>query len=83
MAARPGESFWKTCVLEAIQSYGGEAELQDIYLWIEAADYLGEREKENWTDGRPMYQNHVRSCISAMTNKGELVKVKRARYRLP
>lgn len=83
MTTRFGEPFWRTCVLEAVQSHGGEAELQNIYLWIEASDYLGEREKRDWTDGRPMYQNHVRSCISAMVNKGELVRVRRARYRLP
>ena len=24
-------SFWKTCIREALQSLGGEADLQDIY----------------------------------------------------
>ena len=77
------ESFWRACVSEALQSLGGEAELQDIYLWIEDADYLGEQDKESWTDGRPMYQHSVRAFIGTMLKSGELVRVSRGRYRLP
>ena len=83
MATHSSVPFWKTCVSDAVRSCGGEAELQEIYLWFEESDYLGERDKRDWTDGRPMYQNHVRDCISRMVSRGELVRVSRAIYRLP
>ena len=82
MATYSGAPFWRTCVEEALQSHVGEAELQDIYLWIEASDYLGETDKVDWIDGRPMYQHSVRACIGTMVKRGELVRVKRACYRL-
>ena len=54
MSTYSGKPFWKTCVLEALQYHSGEVELQDIYSWMEASDYLGEWDKRDWTDGRPM-----------------------------
>lgn len=77
-----GEPFRKTCVSDALQDYGGEAELQDIHWWIEASDWLGEQDKRDWEDGRPMYQNSVRACISMMVKRRELARVSRGRYRI-
>ena len=82
MTTQSRVSFWKACVLESVGSHGGVAELQEIYLWIEASDWLGEQDKRDWEDGRPMYQNSVRACISMMVKNGDLARVSRGRYRI-
>ena len=79
-----GGPFWKTCVTEALQSYGGTAVLQDIYSWVEASDYLGEDDKVDWEGrgGRPTYKHRIRACIAVMRKSGELERVRPAVYRL-
>ena len=82
MNAQDRVSFWKTCVSEALQEYGGVADLQEIYSWVESSDWLGEQDKIDW-HGRPMYQHSLRACISKMRESGELEWVSRGRYRKP
>lgn len=81
MNAQDRVSFWRVCVSDALQEYGGVAELQEIYSWVESSGWLGERDETDWR-GRPMYQHSVRACIAKMRKKGELERVSRGRYRL-
>ena len=75
--------FWKTCVLEALRHFDGEADLMDIYKWLESMDWLGERDlEESPYQGRSNYQHSIRSVVAQMVKRGELAWVSRGRYRL-
>ena len=74
-------SFWRTCILEALEHHGGEAELQQIYLWIESSDYIVDQTL--WQDGGPNYQHTVRSFLNTMRDTGEIVRTERGLYRIP
>ncbi len=77
-------SFWKTCIVEGLRSLGGEADMVDIYKWVESMDWLGKKDMEDsGYGGRPGYQHALRSYASMMVKKGELVRVSRGRFRLP
>ena len=76
--------FWKTCLVEALEKLGGEADWEDIYPTVESLDYLGEKDiEESKYGGRPNYQHSLRACASEMVDKGELIRVRPGRFRLP
>ncbi len=76
--------FWPKTIVAALQSFGGEALLVDVYAWIEANVPLTAHElEESPHQGRPYYVNTVRGLASDMADKGDLVRVRPGLYRLP
>ena len=75
--------FWKTALLEGLRAHGGEADMVDIYKWLEAQDWLGPKDLEvSRYEGRQNYQHTMRTCASQMVKKGELERVRPGRFRL-
>ena len=76
-------SFWKTCILKGLRSLGGEADMVDVYRWVESVDWLGKNDLEDsGYGGRPNYTHTMRACASSMVKQGELIRVRRGRFRL-
>ena len=62
---------------------GREADVRDIYCWIKENKNLTENELSLSSDGyHAKVDDTVRGAINAMHKKGELIKVKRERYRI-
>ena len=77
-------SFWKACIEEGLKSLGGEADMVDVYKWAESVDWLGKRDLEDSPhQGRPRYTHSLRTCASRMVRRGELIRVRDGRFRLP
>ena len=77
-------SFWKDLLLRALRSLGSEADMLDIYKWVEANTELPERYLEDsGYGGRPRYQHILRSYASKMVKNRELERVHRGRFRTP
>jgi len=74
---------WEGVIYKAIESMGGEADLQDIYATLPGLIKLAEAHlrETNW-GGRPAYHHLVRSYISNMCQSGLLQRVSRGRYKL-
>ena len=76
--------FWKTSIVEGLRHLGGEADMVDVYKWLESTGWLGEKDLEDsGFEGRPRYPHSLRSCASMMVKKGELIRVRPGRFRLP
>ena len=77
-------AFWKTSIVEGLRNLGGEADMVDVYKWLESMGWLGEKDLEDSGYGeRPRYQHSLRACASTMVKKGELIRICPGRFRLP
>lgn len=77
-------SYWENLILDVISRLGGEADMTEIYKWIETNVDLTERQLEDsGYQGRPRYQHALRSYASNMVCDGKLVRVSRGRFRMP
>ena len=62
---------------------GGEADMVDVYKWLETTGWLGRNDlAASAYQERPNYQHSLRSYASSMVKKGELERVSRGRFRL-
>jgi len=76
-------NVWEVAILKSIESFGGEAMLQQIYRKL--SDYVEMSEyhlRETQWGARPAFQHQVRSHISNLVQADQLVRVARAKYRL-
>jgi predicted RNase H-like HicB family nuclease len=74
---------WSEGILEAINSLGNEASLQEIYGTLKEHFSLDQAYlRPTRHGGRPAYQHEVRSLVSNLVEDGYLERVGRARYRL-
>jgi len=77
---------WNWVLLDALRSRHGEADLSDIYEFIESMgpDFLPSRlfEEDLRWGRRPVYQHTVRSILSDLKQRGLVEWVARGRYRL-
>lgn len=75
--------FWRGTIRAALESFGGQAHLADIYDWIRNNLELTERERSpSPHQGRPYYVNTVRGIASDMSNQGLLIRISDGYYRL-
>ena len=75
----PIEEF---AVLEAFYSIGGEADLAEIYSFLESRRSRKKTAETPVDDGRATFHERVRSLISDLRLEGYLVRQKRGRYSL-
>jgi predicted RNase H-like HicB family nuclease len=74
---------WSEAILEAINSLGNEASLQNIYATVEEHFPLGDAHLRATRHGeRPAYQHEIRSFVSNLVQEGQLERIGRGRYRL-
>jgi DNA-binding transcriptional regulator PaaX len=74
---------WEFAILEVISGLGGNGCLQEIYIKREEFYPLSEHAlRETVYGGRPAYQHQVRSHISNLCEKGDLVRLERGCYSL-
>ena len=75
--------FWETCIVQGLREFGGEADMVDIYKYVETLDWFGKRDLEDSPHGeRPRYTHSLRACASTMVKSGKLIRVSRGRFRL-
>ena len=78
------KGFWVTCIVDALENLGGEADMVDIYLAVESLNYLGKKDMETSNyQQRPNYTHSLRSCAARMVKKEELIRIRGGRFRLP
>jgi hypothetical protein len=69
--------------LEAFYSLGGEADLGEVYEKLEEGHKRSEADRSKAVrDGRTAYRRQVRSQISSLLQKEQLIRQKRASYSL-
>ena len=74
---------WEFAILEIISGLGGDGCLQEIYAKLEESYQLSDYAlRETPYGGRPAYQHEVRSYISNLCKKGELIRLERGCYSL-
>jgi hypothetical protein len=74
---------WEIAILKCINGLGNEAMLPQIYRKLGDYILLTNKHKEGSPlSGRPMYQHGVRSVISKLCQKGDLIRVNRGCYSL-
>ncbi len=74
---------WEFAILEIINGLGGDGCLQEIYAKLEEFYPLSDHAlRETIYGGRPGYQHEVRSFISNLCKKGDLVRLERGCYSL-
>ena len=70
-------------ILAALEALGGSGELQEIYQWMERHCDLSARDLgESRYGGTPNYQHAVRSTLSIMKRKRQVIHLNRGVYRL-
>jgi len=75
--------WWEFAILEILYHLGGKGCLQEIYGVLEERYPLDEHAlRATVYGGRPAYQHQVRSHISNLCQKGQLVRVERGCYSL-
>lgn len=75
--------FWRDTIRTALESFGGQAYLTDIYDWICNNIELTDREMSpSPHQDRPYYVNTVRGIASDMSNQGLLIRISDGYYRL-
>lgn len=74
---------WEVAILKCINSFGGEARLQQIYERLHEFIKLTEEHlrKTEW-GGRSAYQHQVRSHITNLCQAGEVRRISRGYYSL-
>ena len=71
----------KHVISEPLHRLGGEADMGDIYEWIEEHVDLPDHELgDSGYDGRPRYRHSLRNCVSIMVGEGRLVRIAPGRY---
>ena len=69
--------------MAALKALGGSGELQKIYQWMELHCVLTPQDlSESRYGGTPNYQHAVRSTLSIMRKKGQVIQLDRGVYRL-
>ena len=70
-------------ILSALKALGGTGELQEIYQWMERhCDLTPHDLSESRYGGTPQYQHAVRSTLSVMKQRGQIIHQARGVYRL-
>ena len=74
---------WQYTIREILTHARGEADLKDVYRSLEDNFPLDSDDtKETRFGDRPAYQHVVRSVMSNLKKRGDVVWVSRGRYRL-
>lgn len=73
---------WEIAILKVIQSFNGEAELQQIYNKVPDFIQLTEEHlrRNPMYGNKPNYTHQVRSHISDLCQAGELIRISRGLY---
>lgn len=74
---------WEHVLIKIVLDRGGTATTQEIYEALESGRFLvldAAHLRETIYGGRPAYQHAVRSYLSNLVQKGELVRVGRGIY---
>ena len=81
-AERRYKGFWRKTISQALMALGGEADLSDVYDWIQKYVQLTPRElSASPHAGRPYFVNTVRGVANDMCGDGLLIRVHRGRFR--
>jgi hypothetical protein len=72
---------WRAAILETIESVGGQASLQEIYVQIPNFKPLTKKDLTKWGH-QPMYHHYIRSIIRRLCKRGELLHISRGFYSL-
>jgi len=76
-------NVWEEAILRCINSFKGEADLQQIYRHIGSfIDLTQEHWKTTQWGGRSAYEHQIRSHVSNLCQAGDLIKISRGRYQL-